>query len=271
MPLHLRWRAATTLPVELSGLTPDVCREGNLDELRRRRVRVGNQGVELAELFEVDGGPGDDRLILEGDLRTVRGIGQGMRGGSLRVEGAAGDRLGAELAGGTIEVEGSVGDWAGAEMRGGLLRIRGRAGNGLGAAFPGSRLGMREGMILVEGSAGDDAGLAMRRGTIAIVGEAGETAGRAMIAGSIFVFGQLGRRAGLTLRRGTIAVFGMPDYEVLPTFPASGRSRPPFLAIYLKRFRECGLPVPEDAFAGPVERYNGDLAEGGQGEILIGP
>ena len=70
------------------------------------------------------------------------------------------------------------------------------------------------------------------------------------------------------MKRGTLALFG-PSPRLLPTFAASGRDRPPFLTVYLRKLREWGVPVPDPAFSGPVLRYNGDRAERGQGEILL--
>ncbi len=131
---------------------------------------------------------------------------------------------------------------------------------------------MRDGLILVEGDIGDDAGLAMRRGLIAVSGRSGDDLGRAMIAGSIFAFGPIGGRVGAGMRRGTIALFGVPDPAdpgLLPTFAASGRYRPPVLTVFLKRLSEWGFPVPAPAFSGTFARYNGDLVEHGQGEILV--
>jgi hypothetical protein len=71
------------------------------------------------------------------------------------------------------------------------------------------------------------------------------------------------------MRRGTIAAFGEPP-ELLPTFAASGRHRVPVVRIYLNWLLEEGFPVPVRAFEGMFERWNGDLAAGGQGEVLIG-
>jgi formylmethanofuran dehydrogenase subunit C len=267
MPLHLQWKDATTLPVDAEGITPDALL---LEGVPRKQLRVGNGSAVLGELFQVSGDLDDGHLIVEGDLRHVSGIGRGMKAGRLTIRGDAGTRVGAEMSGGTIDVEGAVGDWAGAEMRGGQLRIKGQVGHGLGAAFPGSRIGMRDGVILVEGSAGDDVGLAMRRGLIAIAGTAGATLGRALVAGSIFVFGRVGPRFGAGMKRGTIVIQGMADVEPLPTFVPSGRWRPPFLTIYLKQLRAWGFPATlADASSG-WERYNGDLAAGGQGEVLVG-
>lgn len=258
-----------SLPVEATGLSPENLALLDASAAARLMLPVGNTTAEVGDLFQVVGDGHDERVVFEGDLSHVRGLGQGMKSGSILVRGPVGPRLGAEMVGGRIEAEGDVAGWAGAEMRGGSLRIRGTAGEGLGAAFPGSRSGMREGIILVEGSVGPDAGLAMRRGLIAINGEAGDGLGRAMIAGSIFAFGNSGRRTGAGMKRGTIVLLKRPHTDLLPTFARAGTYQPVFLGLYLGRLRHWGFPVPETAFAGPWERYNGDLVEQGQGEILV--
>jgi len=272
MPLTLRWRDATRLPVEAATLSPESLAGLSAGEVERLTLPVGNTPAEVGEFFTVEGNLGDGHLILEGNLRSVRGIGSGMRSGRLSVTGDVGPRLGLGMLGGEIAVTGSAGVWAGAEMLGGTLRISGDAGDGLGAALPGSRVGMREGVILVNGSVGDDAGLAMRRGLIAVRGSAGVGLGRAMVAGSLFAFGSVGELAGMAMKRGTIAMFGLGRPEtpdLLPTFVPSGRDRPPFLTIYLKQLRAWGFDVPDAVFSGLVARYNGDRADQGQGEILV--
>lgn len=273
MPLQLSWRAATALAVEVDGLLPAAMARLSAGERATWPVKVGNAAVALAELFRIDGSCDDGVLVIEGDLRQVRRLGQGMGAGMLTIRGDVGDEVGAGMSGGTIEVEGDVGAWAGAAMRGGLLRIKGRAGDFLGAAYPGARSGMREGVILVEGDVGDDVGLAMRRGLIAIAGASGIGLGRGLIAGSIFSFGPVGRLAGAAMKRGTLALFGLDDPanpSLLPTFAPSGRSRPPFVTLYLRQLARWGFPVPEPAFSGTLDRYNGDLVVRGQGEILVG-
>lgn len=272
MALTLRWRGEDVPSIDAKGVDPGALASCSAEEIARKPLPAGNTTVELGRVFHVEGDPSDQHLRLEGDLRRVRRIGQGMSSGTLTILGDVGPELGSELAGGTIEVEGNVGDWSGAEMRGGLLRIRGDAGHFLGAAYPGSRLGMRDGVILVDGSVGDDAGLAMRRGLIAIAGSSGEGLGRGLVAGSLFAFGPVGRGAGAGMKRGTLALFGLEDPAdpgFLPTFAPSGRQRPHFLTLYLRRLRDWGFPVPEATFSGAVDRYNGDLIERGQGEILV--
>ena len=272
MPLTLRWKDATRLPVEAETLRPDALMGLSAEEIARMRLPLGNTSAEVGELFTVQGIPDDGHLVFEGNLRPVRGIGAGMASGRITVTGEVGPRAGLAMSGGELLIDGSAGVWAGAEMTGGFLRITGDAADGLGSALPGSRVGMREGVILVNGSVGEEAGLAMRRGLIAVRGRAGLGLGRAMVAGSVFAFGPVADLAGMGMKRGTIALFGLndpTDPNLLPTFAPSGRERPPFLTIYLKQLRAWGFNVPDAVFSGQFARYNGDRAEGGQGEVLV--
>jgi formylmethanofuran dehydrogenase subunit C len=272
MALTLRWKDATSLPVEAAALRPDALRGLSAAEVARLDLPHGNASSQVGELFEVEGDLGDDHIILEGNLRAIRALGAGMSSGRLTVRGDAGPRAALGMSGGEVTVEGSAGPWAGAEMTGGLLRITGDAGAGLGAALPGSPLGMRGGTILVGGSVGADAGLAMRRGQIAVGRGAGVGFGRALVAGSAFAFGPVGMLAGMGMKRGTIALFGQHDPNdpgVLPTFAPSGRDRPPFLTIYLRHLIDLGFEVPISLLTGTLTRYNGDRSARGQGEILV--
>jgi formylmethanofuran dehydrogenase subunit C len=268
MPLTLSWLGATRLPVEGEALRPELVAGLSAAEVARRRLPVGNRTAEVGELFRVGGEPADGQLVIEGDMRSLSGLGRGMSSGSLHIRGTAGPYLGAEMSGGSILLEGDAGDWAGAAMRGGELSIRGNAGDQLGSALPGARLGMREGVILVHGRIGNEAGRTLRRGLIAVRGDAGDDLGHDVIAGSIFVFGAVGRRPGAGLKRGTLALLG-PQPTLLPTFRLACRYRPVFLTLYLRQLQAWGFPVPGDASGGLVDRYNGDLLAGGKGEILI--
>ncbi len=62
------------------------------------------------------------------------------------------------MSGGTIVTRSSVSDFAGAEMKGGTLRIQGDAGDLVGGSYPGSKIGMNRGTILVGGNVGKGAG-----------------------------------------------------------------------------------------------------------------
>lgn len=266
--MRLRWLDSTTLPCEAPGLTPERLLGMSPDDVRRLSARVGNAGVELGELFDC----GDDSstdLTFEGDLRPVRKLGENLASGRIVIHGQAGPFLGLGMTCGAIEVFGSAGDWAGAAMGGGLLRIRGDAGRSLGSGLPGARLGMKDGVILVDGSVGDEAGARLRRGLIAVGGSVGRGLGRGMIAGTIFAFGPVGDYPGIGMKRGTIGLFAKETPRLLPSFLSAGSYRVPFLTIYLRRLAELGFAPARGVSAGAVERYNGDIADHGIGEVLL--
>ena len=273
MALRLRWKGVTTLPVEGDVLRPGGPVSLTALEFARLTVAVGTTTAVIGELFHVETAEANEEhaLIIEGDLRHVRGIGRGMERGTVSIEGEAGAYLGAGMTGGRIDVSGGAGSWAGAEMRGGLLQIRGNAGRFLGASLPGSRRGMNDGVILVHGSVGDTAGRRMRRGLIAVKGAAADYCGKEMIAGSIFVFGSIGQCTGSGMKRGTIGLFGSLNAAILSNFATAGRFRFPFMTIILRWLLDQGFPVPLPLLSCSLERYNGDLARGGQGEILVAP
>jgi formylmethanofuran dehydrogenase subunit C len=269
MPISLRWKDATALPVEAGPLRPDALAGQSADRIAGLPIRVGNTTADVGDLFDVSGELSDGQVMFEGDLRSTRGLASGLTEGRITIHGDAGLGVAARMSGGVVEVFGSVGDGAGQEMRGGFLRIHGTAGHGLGGAAPGSRVGMKEGVILADGGAGDDVGLAMRRGLVAVAGAVGNGVGRAMVAGSVFVFGTVSRYPGLSMRRGTLALFGGGAESILPTFAPSGFHRPHVMSIYLRRLATWGFSAAAAGFSGPFARYNGDLVGKGQGEILV--
>ena len=118
MPLVLRWKAATTLPLEADLLRPDALAGLSAAEVSRKAIPLGNGRVEVGELFEVGGRPEGGHLVLEGDLRRARRIGAGLGSGLLTVRGDAGMHLGAEMTGGAIDAVGDVARGAGMGMAG---------------------------------------------------------------------------------------------------------------------------------------------------------
>jgi formylmethanofuran dehydrogenase subunit C len=265
--LHLRYHAATTIPVEAECITPDNLAGKTAAEIATLPVQHGNAQAPLGEFFHVEGDPDDGEIVLEGDCGRVKWLGAGMTRGRLVIHGDAGMHLGAEMKGGEIHVHGSASDWVGAEMRGGLIHVHGGAGHLVGAAYRGSRLGMRGGVILIDGRAGNEIGATMRRGLIAIGGASGDFPGVSMIAGTIFLFGPCGVRAGAGMKRGTIAFFGEPP-PLLHSFHYACTYRPEFMALYLRQLKTWGFAVEERYRGGRWRRWNGDLVSLGKGEIL---
>ena len=269
MPLVLKYRAQTQIPVEVEGLTPTAVREQSLAEIEKFAIFHGNRRLPLAEFFAVSGDAGDGRIEFQGDLAGVHWIGARLSEGEIRVAGPAGRHVGSEMSGGEIHVAGNAGDWLGAEMHGGLIHVRGRAGDLVGAAYRGSPRGMTRGAILVGGDAGNEVGRSMRRGLIAVGGSIGDFAAVNMIAGSVFVFGGCGVRPAAGMRRGTLALFGARPPALLPTFAAAGPCRLDFPRLYLRWLRGRGFAVPDGLLDADLQIYHGDLLESGRGEILL--
>jgi formylmethanofuran dehydrogenase subunit C len=270
MPLLLRLKTATSIPLEVDTVRLETVREQSVDDVARTLIQHGNAQVPLGEFFDVSGSAADNEIVWEGDCANVKLIGSRLQEGRIRVEGNAGMHLGAEMRGGEIIVNGNAADWVGAEMHGGRIRVKGNAGHLVGAVYRGGRRGMTAGEILIDGDAGNEIGHTMRRGLVAIGGKAGDAAGFNLIAGSIVLFGETGKRPGAGMRRGTIALLGTAaPPPLLPTFRQTCDYRPVFLRFYLARLRDLGFSVAEECFSADYHRYSGDFLESGKGEILI--
>lgn len=268
MGWNFQWRSATDFPVECPGLAPDRLAGLSADAVARLPARAGREPVVLADLFTIRATDRPaDHLEITGEMPNLFGLADRMAGGSLVVRGRVGSYLARGLTAGTVELDGSASDFVGAEMAGGLIRIRGIVGDELGSALPGSRIGMSGGVILLHGSAGDRVGGNLRRGLIAVTGPIGDDPGRRMIAGTIVCLGAVGRRAGSGMKRGSLILMGPTPPEIAPGFRAAGRQSPPFPAIYRKWLNERDFPMPTTDRR--WLRYNGDVLERGQGEILV--
>jgi formylmethanofuran dehydrogenase subunit C len=210
-------------------------------------VLHGGRRARLGDFFRVAG----DRsatVRIEGNLEQVERVGAGMAGGELVIEGNVGRDLGLAMAGGRIDVSGAAGDNA-------------------GGARPGASRGMTGGEIVIRGNAGATVGARMRRGMVVVTGNGGRGVGTGMIAGTVVLFGKAGPSAGRFLKRGSIIALG--SIERPATFRYACTYRPPHVALLLRYVRSrYGLPVAHRYIIGRYDRYSGDMAELGKGEIL---
>lgn len=217
-------------------------------EMADRPLYLEHSGrVRLGDLFELTG-QAEGRIRFVGDLPNA-------------------DRLGAGLSEGEVTVEGSVGQETGLALAGGSLDIKGDAGPRAGAAPLGHKRGMTGGELIVRGSAGPEAGAAMRRGLLVVSKNAGERTGLGMIAGTVVVFGTAGRETGLWSKRGSIVALG----RITPpaTYSLACTYQPLILRLILTRLStRYGLPVQRKHLNGFYQRYSGDMAELGKGEIF---
>ncbi len=234
------------------GLVADCIAADRLAGLTTKEITAlpvlhGGRVATLGDFFQVRGERASD-VRIEGDLARVEALGARMAGGELTIEGSVGRDLGLELAGGRIDVRGTAGDNA-------------------GGAGPGAARGMTGGEIVIRGNAGAEAGARMRRGLVVVTGAAGGGTGKGMIAGTVVLFGAAGPGTGRFLKRGSIVTLG--DVERPATFRYACTYRPPHVALLLRYVRtRYGLDVAERHVTGRYERYSGDLAEVGKGEIL---
>jgi formylmethanofuran dehydrogenase subunit C len=247
----------------------------NKDEIAGIPLWDGNQKLTLGAFFTIarlDPSPADHEppaLQIRSATDRLDRIGAQMDAGTISVEGDAGAYLGQDMSGGEITLTGKCGPFAGSGMRNGLIRIDGDAGDFLGAAIPGERQGLRGGTITVGGNAGDRVGDHQRRGMILIAGNAGAYCGARMVAGTIVVLGKTGAFAGYGMKRGTLLLRQPPD-SILPTFNTSGRHDLTFLTLLLNHLHGMGDSWTKlDGSRTRVDRYVGDLAVGGKGEVLI--
>jgi formylmethanofuran dehydrogenase subunit C len=272
--LVLTPRGFSSIPIEADVISPDNFAGKTLQEVRELEIYYGNTVYPMKEYIHAQGQvaetPVEQMIVIDGDARHIKHIGEKMTAGRIVIQGDAGMHTGAQMEGGDITVTGNVGDWCGAEMKGGLIRILGNAGNLVGAAYRGSPEGMTGGCILVNGNAGTEVGSFMRRGMIVVTGDTGSFTGVHMNGGEIMIFGKAGIRVGAQAKGngGFISCFGGVE-EMLPTYRYDTTFNPTFMKLYLKQLSE-NLGIDTTSYIDkPMKRYRGDLAVGGNSEILV--
>lgn len=254
------------VPLEAEILTPDLLAPLSHAEVCALPVFLGKRQRRLDDFFTVEGA-GSEELEIRGDAGRVKWIGRGMTRGRIVIQGNAGMHLGAFMKGGGIEVSGDASDWAGAEMTGGVIHIGGNAGGQIGAAYRGSLSGMNGGTILVEGAAGMEIGMRMKRGIIAVRGPVRDFAGLQMKGGTLVLMAGAELRTGAWMVRGTI--ISLAPLGLLPTFADACAYHPTFLNLYAKHLKGFGFVLPHTAAEGAYQRYTGDAAVPGKGEVLV--
>lgn len=253
--------------LDLSPLVP--ARLAGLDRARIEALVIGTSRAALTvgDVFQVSG---DDpaEIRIEGGSDRLDFVGAGLKAGAIRVSGDVGAYLGRGMVSGTITVDGSVhGPHAAAGMKSGALHVAGDVVDALGGAVPGAMHGMAGGLVVVGGSAGAYVGDRMRRGVIVVLGSAGEAAGARMIGGTILA-ARLGTRAGDGMKRGTL-VAGAVD-EIEPGFVSAGDYSAAFLGLLQRWIRREAGAAAADLVPTRADRWRGDMATGGKGELIVG-
>jgi formylmethanofuran dehydrogenase subunit C len=266
--LCLTLREPPAQRVDLSPLTAGHLVGKSLEEVATIELTSGNRRVRLDSLFTI-AGDFVSELEIHGSCDRLDGIAAGMTHGRIVVQGDVGAYLGAGMRGGSLVVRGNAGAFTATGMGGGRIHIYGNTGDFLGAALPGAHHGMQGGLVLVDGNTGDRLGDRMRRGMVLIEGNAGDYCASRMVAGTIAVWGRVGSFPGLGMRRGTLLLGETPG-SLLPTFNDCGEYPLNFLTLLVRSWRTLQskfATLPDSGFH--VQRYMGDLANDGRGEILV--
>ncbi|NMG44082.1 formylmethanofuran dehydrogenase subunit C [Aromatoleum toluvorans] len=265
---RLRLRAQPALRLDLAGFVPQALGGETPSGVARRALWHGNEQVPIGEFFDVEAMAADGpELVFEGDLSRCDGLGRGLDGGRIRVEGDVGDYVGSGMRAGEIVVTGSAGLLAACEMAGGRLEVGGDVGDYAASALPGDMDGMRGGLFIVRGKAGARFGDRMRRGTAVVFGDAGDFLASRLVAGTIAVAGAVGAHCGYGMRRGTL-IFAGPQPEPPPTFVPTGHDVQVIWTLLARSLAVHGGPFAALAAARP-RRFVGDLAADGKGEWLL--
>ena len=148
--------------------------------------------------------------------------------------------IGHKMAFGQITVENDCGDFLGANMQGGT--------------------------IICNGNAGDRLGDKMRRGLILVDGNVGNYCASRMVAGTIGVYGSVGNYMGFDMKRGTVLLTQTPKLHA--TIQDCGTHTLPFLALLYQSFKSLATRFNKISCQ-RVQRYAGDLACNGNGEVLV--
>jgi formylmethanofuran dehydrogenase subunit C len=107
----------------------------------------------------------------------------------------------------------------------------------------------------------------MKRGIIVIGGVVRDFCGLQMKGGTIFLLNGAEIRTGAWMQRGTIV--SLKTLRLLPTFALACAYDPTFLRIYAKYLKPLGVTIPCGGPTGAYQRYTGDAAVPGKGEILV--
>lgn len=262
----LTLRQAPHLPLETEVLSPDIVAPLEHAALCGLPIFLGKRQYRLDDFFTVEG-PGSDHIEIRGDCGRVKWIGKKMSHGRISIVGNAGMHLGSYMKGGSIEVTGHATDWVGGEMKGGFIHVKGNAGALIGSAYRGSPTGMSGGTILIGGSAGTEIGMRMKRGLMVVGGPVRDFTGLQMKGGTIVLMNGAEIRTGAWMARGTI--ISLKPVKLLPTFAYACDYDPTFLRTYAKHLSTHGFNLPYEVGDGTYQRYMGDTAVPGKGEILI--
>ena len=251
--------------INCAALTPDNLANKSLTDIASTPLQYGKTKLRADDIFEITGSD-TQNIQFKNTSDKLDYLGANMASGTMAIEGDVGAYLGFALKQGEIWCRGNTEAFAACNMVGGLLKIDGNTGDFLGGASAGLRKGMRGGTVIIKGNAADRAGDQMRRGLILIEGNVGDYCGSRMIAGTIGILGSVGKYAGFSMQRGTLLLAKAPPLHA--TIQDCGMHTFPFLSLMFKSFTPYDTKF-SSIKSQRVQRYVGDIACNGNGEILL--
>ena len=264
------YKGSTRMRIDMRWLSDALNQSSKAEEVKSNSLNIGKEAIKIGDLFDISGGDFTNSVVLENSNNKMDYIGSKLQTKhKIKVEGDCGHYVGAELAGGKLKVNGNTLDYTACSMKKGTIKVSGNCGHYTGSAMAGTKKGMSGGTLLVHGNTGDFTGDLMRRGLIMVEGDIGDYCASRMIAGTITNLGGIGKQVGVGMRRGTLLFPHKPE-DMSPGFKDCGRHNLGFLTLLLHELRRY-----ESRFQSlhPMRRrvqvYEGDMAVGGQAEILI--
>lgn len=257
---HMSLRHAVCQPIDARNLRLAALQGRTALEVESLTLQQCGEAIPLGDLFLVRPLSGaSDRLTMEGDFARFHHLFENHSFGD-------------------IHVVGSVGRYCASGMKGGTLIIDGNAGDFLGAPHAPARHGMSGGRLLVGGSAGRYAAYRMRRGELLVEGDLDDFAASHMVAGTVVVGGRSGQHLAFAMRRGSILTDSSPSFPT-HRFTVSSRIRSPFLALWSRSINEIRALAASMATenlkrlataiqSGQAFSSRGDAATQGQGELI---
>lgn len=265
--LRLTLSAEPPVRLDLSAITPAALAGKSAKEIAAIEIGTGTKPLALGAVFKLSGDIADGAIRFEGGSARFDQVGAGLDGGTICVDGDVGDYAGAAMASGRLIISGNARHHLASSMAGGLVTVSGDAGDCVGAPRPGVRDGMAGGAVVVAGSAGDFCGERQRRGLVVVKGGVGHSAGGRMLGGTIWSLEGFGENLAIQMRRGTILTPRLSGS--LSTFTDCGMHRLGILAIMSRHYADVLGDLAPPMPSGPVQRFAGDMASLGRGEILV--
>lgn len=254
---HFQRRVSEYQSIDAANLRRSWLSDQSIQQIESLPLIADGQSISLGELFDVCVEPSEfDLVTVKGDLASVHGLAAAHDRGPFRIIGNVGNHLGSGMTGGSVSVEGDAGDF-------------------LAGPLGARKTGMSGGEITITGQAGNHVGHRMRRGTVMVGGAVGDLLAASMIAGTICVGGTMGDQLAVGMKRGTVILanaLGLVrqadslDSRGEGRFSSPVRFDPGFLSLYkMPGFQDLVHPL----WQLPVFRTRADRNVGGLGEIIF--